>query len=168
LLGDAGRGLPSYLAGRTDLPRWLCDLAHLEWSRVDVFGAVDAPTLARSHLEQLAPADAPSPRLRLVPASAIVPIRFSVDELWAAIEDERGVPAPVPVTRAVLTWRRDRLVVHRTLEEDDAVLLLHLAAGTTFAELCEVLVTLVGEDDAVLRAGTLLLRWADAGILRRP
>jgi hypothetical protein len=167
-VSDAGRRLPSYLADRPDVPAWFGDLARLERARVDVFDAADAATLTRSDLERLAPADAPSLRLQLVPARAIVLIRFSVDELWAAIEDERALPTPVPVVRTVLTWRRDLLVVHRTLDDDEAALVARLAAGTNFADLCEELAILSGEDAAGPRAGALLLRWVEAGVLRRP
>jgi hypothetical protein len=167
-LRDAGRRLSCYLADRADLPAWFSDLARLEWARVDVFDAEDAICLSRADLERLAPTDAPALHLQLVPASAFVPIASSVDELWAAIEDERDRPVPVPVGRTVLAWRRDLLVVHRTLDDDESALIPRLASGTTFADLCEDLAAIIGEDAAASRASTLVLRWAEAWVLRMP
>ena len=83
----------------------------------------------------------------------------NADELWDAIEQGQPPPPAVASPRSVLVWRRGVTVIHRTLDPDEAALAPSLAAGTTFAAICEPL------QDAE-RAVALLLRWLDAAVLR--
>jgi hypothetical protein len=52
-------------------------------------------------------------------------------------------------------------VLHRTLDPDEAQLALTIGRGVSFAEVCEVLGAIHGED-AGPRAAELLLRWLGA------
>ncbi|MFN0247101.1 MAG: putative DNA-binding domain-containing protein [Kofleriaceae bacterium] len=65
--------------------------------------------------------------------------------------------------RVVLVWRRDLIVLHRTLEHDEARIVPLMIAGTTFGAACELL----DEETAAERAIALLVRWLDAQILAR-
>jgi len=102
-----------------------------------------------------------------VPSSVIVPLAWTVDDLWSAIEDEQPTVDPEPASRVVLVWRRDIAVLHRTLDDDEARLALQIAGGASFAAVCEVLGELHG-DDASARAVELLVRWLGAEALAAP
>jgi hypothetical protein len=102
-----------------------------------------------------------------VPASVVVPLAWTVDDLWSAIEDEQPTTEPVEEARVVLAWRRDLSVLHRTLDADEGRLAPMIAQGTSFAALCEVLGELHG-DAASGRAVELLLRWLGGAALRTP
>jgi hypothetical protein len=151
-----------------------------------VFDGPDAEPLSHAALARR-PDELPELVLAWVPASALVRLRWSVDDLWSAIED-RGEPphaceahaapgvgdppaelaSPAPASRGVLVWRRGLEVVHRTLDPDEAELAGWLVPGASFAELCGVLGALHG-DAASGRAVELLVRWLAAGaIVERP
>lgn len=51
--------------------------------------------------------------------------------------------------------------------DDEAALLPSLVTGTPFAQMCEDLVARLGMEDGITRAGALLARWTQAGLLTR-
>ncbi len=160
-LRDAGLDLPAFLA-RTATP-WLAELAELERARIEVFDGPEARPLAQDEVAALDLA-LPDLELRLVPASVLVSLAWTVDDTWSAIEDGATGLVPARAARTVLVWRRGVAVFHRTLERDEAELAPHLVTGIRFAEVCERLATSHG-DDAPVRAIELLLRWLRAEIL---
>jgi len=166
-LRDAGLALPGFLAADAAAPPWAADLARLERARVEVFDAADGSPLTRRAVTTGDPADLPARVLAWVPASAVVPLTWAVDELWSAIEDGAPPAAPAPAARVALVWRRSAVVYHRTLDGDEAVIAGRLARGLTFAEVCASLAD-TGLDDPAARAAELLLRWIDAEALRAP
>lgn len=162
---DAGIRLADYLATRDDLPPWAADLARIERARVEVFDGPDAATLTRDALSQVPIEAFPGVELALVPSSLVVRIAWTVDELWSTIEDEAQNAAPRPCERAVLVWRRELRVVHRTLDDDEAELAQLLARGASAAELSTRLAeraTAAPEQRLV----ELLSRWLEAEALR--
>ena len=165
-LREAGAHLAAFLAAHAGDRPALADLARLERARLEVFDGPDAAPLAREDLAALDPEAFPRLALALVPAGAVVELTTNADDVWDAIEDGREAPpdAPAPDGRAVVAWRRDLVVIHRTLEPDEARALRPLAraGGATFGDVCE---TLAGDAAAVERALALLLRWLDAGML---
>jgi hypothetical protein len=170
-LRELGAALAGHLRTSERAPPWAADLAALERARVDVFDGPDARSL--EHAEVVAAGEAlPELVLTWVPSSAVVPLAWAVDDLWSAIEDGEPVlesmsepmPAPAPGDRTVLVWRRDISVLHRTLDADEARLAHAVAAGASFAAICEVLGELHGEH-ASARAAELLMRWLAGGAL---
>ena len=179
-LREASAALAGFLRGRADVPAWAADLAALERARVEVFDGPDAAPLAQAHAAALGDA-LPDLRLAWVPSSVVVPLAWTVDDLWSAIEDaqppperrspedpeeerEREAREPVAEARVVLVWRRELSVLHRTLDADEARLAPQIAAGTSFAAACEVLGEIHGAE-ASQRAVELLLRWLQAAVL---
>jgi len=165
-LRDAGIALAGHLRAGALAPPWAADLAALERARVEVFDGPDADPLA--HADVVARGDQlPELVLAWVPSSAVVPLAWTVDDLWSAIEDERPTSEPACEARMVLVWRRDTSVLHRTLDADEAALARPIAGGARFADACEVLGQLHG-DDASGRAAELLLRWLQDAALAAP
>ena len=162
-LRDAGLALDSFLRGSDLAPPWAADLARLERARIEVFDGPDAEPLTQDAVAALGDA-LPGLAVSWVPSSVVVPIAWTVDELWSAIEDGEPFTSPVAEDRAILVWRRDVAVLHRTLDADEARLAAPIARGATFAEVCEVLGELHGEA-ASARAVELLLRWLGAAAL---
>ncbi len=168
-----------------DDPRLLADLARLERARIEVFDGPDATALARDDLATMGPEDFPSLPLRLIPASRVVTLETTADDVWDAIENDGqndgqnggqndgqnggqndGLSSDETHAehRVVLVWRRDLKVFHRTLDADEARIVPAMIAGTTFGAACELL----DEATAAERAIELLVRWLDAQILARP
>jgi hypothetical protein len=168
-LRDLGVDLARYLDDAATAPTplappWAGDLARLERARVEVFDGPDHAALTRDHVAALGPEAIADLHLAWVPASAVVPLAWSVDAVWSALVDATTPPAAVAAPRTALVWRRDLEVIHRTLDPDEAAVAPRLVAGATFAEVCGALAELV--DDPAPRALALLLRWLDAAALR--
>ena len=162
-LRDAGLPLPAFLRNVEAAPAWAADLAALERARIEVFDGPDAAPLTQDEVAALGD-ELPGLVLAWVPSSVVVPLAWSVDDVWSAIEDGEPFSEPTPDARVVLVWRRDVAVLHRTLDEDEGRLAPRIAAGARFADICEVLGEIHG-DGASARAVELLLRWLPAAVL---
>jgi hypothetical protein len=165
-LREAGGALAGFLRDGDLAPAWAADLAALERARVEVFDGPDAAPLAQDSVAALGDG-LPELMLSWVPSSVVVPLAWTVDDLWSAIEDEQPVIEPVREPRVVLVWRRELSVLHRTLDSDEGRLAPRIAQGVSFAAVCEVLGELHGPD-ASSRAVELLLRWLQAALLSTP
>jgi hypothetical protein len=165
-LRDTGLDLERFLRGSDLAPPWAADLAALERARVEVFDGPDAEPLTQDAVAALGE-ELPGLGLAWIPSSVVVPLAWTVDDLWSAIEDDAATTEPVAEPRVVLVWRRDVAVLHRTLEADEARLAPRIAQGVSFSDACEVLGELHG-DAASGRAVELLLRWLGAAVLASP
>lgn len=161
---DCGLALSRYLATCGDVPPWSADLAALERAFIEVFDGADSVALSRDALATVPIEHFPEFELRLVPASVLVPLRWTVDALWSSIDDNVARATPVPCKRLVLVWRRDVRVLHRTLDADEAELVALLVRPTSIATLSAKLGELVGEAPEQ-RMAALLARWLDAELL---
>jgi hypothetical protein len=162
-LRDAGLRIPAFLRDTEVAPAWAADLAALERARIEVFDGPDAAPLTQDEVAALGD-ELPGLVLSWVASSVVVPLAWSVDDLWSAIEDEQAFSEPTPEPRVVLVWRRDVAVLHRTLDADEGRLAPQIAAGARFSQICDVLGEIHGED-ASARAVELLLRWLSAAAL---
>jgi hypothetical protein len=163
-LREAGLHLARFLEDQG--PPLHADLARLERARTEVFDGPDAAPMSRDDAAALPPAEFPRLALRLVPASVLVELSTSADEVWDAIEDDRPPPPAAAAPRTVLVWRRDLTVIHRTLDPDEAAALRRVHGGASFGEVCETLAA-AARTDVVSRALELLLRWLDSGAIAR-
>ncbi|MEJ7599929.1 MAG: DNA-binding domain-containing protein [Kofleriaceae bacterium] len=162
-LRDAGDALADYLESRPG--PWMADLARLERARVEVFDGPDSVALTRDDLACVALEQFPDVELRFVRSSALVHVRWAVDELWSSVEDDVEHVVPAKCSRSILVWRRDLQVLHRTLAADEARLAQMLASGASITALSAQLAEL-GADDPDRRIVELLTRWLDAAVLR--
>jgi hypothetical protein len=64
-----------------------------------------------------------------------------------------------------MIWRPERISNFRSLEADEAAMLAALLDGRPFPELCEAIVTHVGENQAAARAAGLLRTWVEEGLI---
>ncbi len=87
-----------------------------------------------------------------------------MDDLWTEIEDETSRTPPVRCERTVLVWRRELRVLHRTLDDDEALLVREVVHGETLAHLSAQLAGSTGLQPEQ-RMVELLGRWLDAAIL---
>lgn len=161
-LRHAGRHLPAFVATHPidALPPWAADLARLEWARVDAFDAPDAEPLGKADLHAIAPADWATIRFAPIPALSVVACEWPVHDVWA---DPAGCrPEPLPTILRV--WRQDHRVFHARVDALEAEALARLLAGEPFAIVCDVFGALAPEE-AASRAGGLLARWVEDGLL---
>ena len=174
-----GASLPGFVERHALAERrpWLGELAALEWARVDVFDRADAEVLSREALAAVAPEAFAELPLAPVPACALVPAAWAVEELWRALEARSSAdgasrePAPPPraaAAHAILVWRRGVVVHHRAVEATERRALEALLAGTTFGALCGALGEALGSDEAAAAlAARCLGQWLADDLLAR-
>ncbi len=174
---------------------WLGDLARLEWARIDVFDAADAPALTREEMTAGAAASG-DVSLRLIPACRLLGLDWGVAPVWRQVEaahaGEEGAhathsaavegsshacfPEPLevapPARRAtgILVWRRRLGVLHRTVERDERACLEALSGGAaSLAALGQILLEARDGEDveaATRRLAGLVSEWLQAELLQ--
>ena len=155
-----GRCLADFLRSRppADAPLWVPDLARLEWARVDVFDAPDAPPIGMDHLRTLPETEWPAAPLRAIPALKVVESDWPLHTIW---RDGGDVPAARTTLRV---WRQDGAVYHCAVDPLERAALERLRAGACFGEICETLADL-DPAEAPTEAGALLARWIEDGLV---
>ncbi len=165
-----GDKLPQYLAGTApwrDAPA-LAELAGFEWALASCFDAADARPVEAPAIGAIAPTDWPGMTLAFHPSLRVFVSRWTVPELWNALETARDdAPAPKPSLRQkpvpFVLWRHEAQTLFRSLPDDEAAVLASAREGQAFASLCELLAAFVPEDQAGNRAAALLLGWVQQG-----
>jgi hypothetical protein len=144
---------------------FLADLARLEWARLAVFDAPDAPPLHADALRRIAPGDWPSLTFRLVPAVECLQSAWPVHELWAAAEG--GLPEGVQrAETAVRVWRDGFMVYQSSMDAREQRALACVVGGEPFAAVCSALEAVTSRpEEAAREAAELVLRWVEDGIL---
>lgn len=165
-----GEPLPAFLASHplSGTRPYLSDLAALEWARSDVFQQLDTPPLDRAALGAVPPEAWAGLTLLPIAALHVVRARWNVAALWRRLEDGEAVePGSVEARdQAILVWRLDLVVHHRSLEEDEARALEALVARATFAEVCEAIAGGGGDVEAAAeRAAGFLGSWLEDELL---
>jgi hypothetical protein len=149
------------------------DLARMDWALRAAFDAADAPTVGREALAGLAPEDFAAMKLAAHPSVQQVRLDWAIEAAWRALREhdpdsgaEPELPAPQEDPHTLLAWRHGLETVWRSVEPVETALLQGLAAGETFAELCERAAAI--EDDAMepaQRAASTLAQWLDEGLI---
>jgi hypothetical protein len=144
------------------------EMARFEWLLGEAFDAPDASPVAAADLMALPPEAwetltfAPLPSLRRAIFGFEVPRAWQRrDDVEAGDLEVEAAPAPTPW----MIWRPERVSSFRSLEADEAVMLDAMIEGRSFPELCEKIVTHVGEDQAAARAASLLRAWVEEGVI---
>lgn len=94
VLAEYGAGFPAFVGGYAaarDLP-YLADMARLDWALNVAFHSPEAPRLAATDLEGLAPDGLLGLTLELAPGVALVQSTFPIDRIWQASQPGVGVP----------------------------------------------------------------------------
>ncbi len=158
-----GRDMAAFFHRRAGLPRYLGDLARLEWARLEVFDAPDTEPLTAGGLRRVAPEDWPQLRFLPSPALAVIRAGWRVHEIWAGAD-----PAAIAAAPTVLrVWRaEDYTVFHAPMDARATEALDRLIAGEPFAAICGAFADLVPHE-AAREATALLARWIEDGIIAR-
>jgi hypothetical protein len=143
------------------------ETAELAWIEQALGEAFVGPDADRVTQEQIAAADWDTAVLRFTPTLDQAPLTTNATALWAAMEAGETPPGAetLDTPGAVLVWRHDHVSRFRAIEREELDVLLLARAGTSFADLCAVLVDALGADQGVGRAGQLLGNWIAEGMI---
>lgn len=144
-----GQPFPAFLKGH-EIP-WLADLAVLEWAWADAFQAENSPVLERESLASLGPDQWAGVSFTLVPGVHVLESDWDLFTLWDHL-DQR----PAEQRQTLLVYREDNLAAFHVVAAEDVPALKALAAGKSFAEVCEAAVAGDDMDAAAHRAARVL------------
>lgn len=141
----------------------LAEMAALEWALGLAFDAADDPIVDFAEVAALAPTAWPSLRLRLHASLQRRMLSRDVDTIRRALDRGEAIPSLAELTSPQhwAAWRKDSVVRHRRLEDDEAASLDAVAQGASFAELCARLCEWHAPDAVAARAAVLLRRWIE-------
>lgn len=172
-----GDRLPAFMATRDDLVPHpaLVDLARMEWALRGAFDAADAPSLCANDLAAVAPADWPALVFAPLPSLQLVAMEWNVEPVWRALQAQRepdgltepDLPEPEALPHDLLVWRPGLETRWRALDAMPARLLRCALRGESFADLCALAASEVGDAQAALQAASLLRDWVGDGLFRR-
>jgi len=172
-LRDFGCHLPGFVAdliqqdaGYREMP-WLRELALFEWTLGQAFDAADAPAFTEQDMAAI-PYQA-WPELRFLPHPSVhrLDLEWNIPEMWQALTDDQPiqVTAVRDKTSPWLVWREQLVMRFRSMQIDEQKAFDALRVGRCFNDVCEVLVTLMSEDEVPLRAAGLLKGWIAQGLI---
>jgi hypothetical protein len=165
-----GAGLADFLAATPpfDGSPSVAEMARFEWAMGEAFDAPNAQPVTAEALMSLAPEVWETLSFSPLPSLRRLTLTFDVPQAWQRRDEQQPgdlevEPTAEPVEWAI--WRPERMTNFRSLESDEALLLDALAEGRPFPDLCEAIVPMVGEDQAMARAAGLLRVWVEGGMI---
>lgn len=144
---------------------FLSDLARLERALIDVFHAADTVPLDAEQMRAIPPADWPTMKLTLSPASLILELQWDVAAILKAVEQGEELSHPARDDISMLVWRNRNRVYHRAIDSAERDELEAIAKGTTFAEICEMIASNVDVGDPAVAINQRLETWLRDGLL---
>lgn len=164
-----GQSLPAFLRATSpyDLTPWLADVAQFEWSITLAFDAADQDSLSFDQVAALDPAAWPTARFGFHPSLQRLGLGSNAPVLRKAADEEQPPPAPELSGEPAqwMLWRKELLVLYRSLAVDEAWALDAACEGSDFTRLCEGLCEWVEPDQAAARLAGLLRTWVDEGLI---
>ncbi len=141
------------------------ELAWLDWAMRRAFDGPDAEPVGSAQLAVLSPDEWDQARLVLHPTLVHREVVTNVGALWASLDAGAPVmPPPLTGPMSLRVWRKGWQPHFRMIPAEEGVALQAIAAGQTFAALCEDMGR-DGSQDAPIRAGRLLAVWLEDGLI---
>jgi len=162
--------LPEYLATIApfiEVPI-LAEIASLERLMLTAFDAAEAEVLSLETFQSIPPEQWPDMKLVFHPSVHIFTANWNSVESWQAIKQEN---TPEPATQFEqreywLIWRgSDHLTQFRSLPEVAWLMLNAFQQGKCFADICEMMLDYLAEEDIGIRAVTILKTWLEYGVV---
>lgn len=164
-----GDRLPSFLTSWDEYNdvEYLSELATVEWTMTLVFDAADASVLQLDDVVAIPPEAWVDMRLEPHPSLHVLPLSWNVMAIWHALSEKQVPPAPVQgKTVTWMFWRSALVNRFCSLSVEEAWAVEAVCQGKAFGEICEGLCQWVDEDEAAMRAASLLKGWLSEGLLK--
>ncbi|WP_395404434.1 putative DNA-binding domain-containing protein [Pseudoduganella sp. UC29_106] len=134
------------------------DLAWIEQSLGTAFVAGDAQPITAADLANV---NWDTARLQFTPTLLTTQASTNAADIWWAMQEGTQHPdgEMLPESRGLQVWRRGFTSCLRTLDPLEYDALMHAQSNGSFPSLCEMLITRLGEEQGVAKAGELLADW---------
>jgi len=142
----------------------IAELAWLDWSLRRAF---DGPNADAVKPEALARVDWDHAVLIFVPTLAMGEVATNSAAIWGALAEEKTPPAAerLAIPATIRIWRNDLTPKYRTIESFEQRALVLAMAGSSFADLCTLLMENGDADQAAQNVGAALARWLQDGLI---
>lgn len=142
----------------------VAELAWLECALEEAFVAQDAQAIAAQQLEGV---DWDRAILLFTPTLDLAPLSTNATAIWAALAADEVPPHAemLPEAGAMLVWRSDQVSRFRAIDQIEEQALLAARAGRPFADLCEAMIAMHGQERGIAKAGQLLGQWLADGLV---
>lgn len=144
---------------------YLSELASLEWALELAFDAADAPLVSIEQINAISPEQWASMTLEFHPSVSRLSFSWNVTLLWKNLIEQKTKIIPEKITTEVLVWRENLMAQFSSLSPEEAWAIDMAMKGANFGEICEGLCQWVTEEEAGLRAASLLKDWMMAELI---
>ena len=163
------RHLPDFLKNDCSFRRnpEVAEMALLEWALSHVFDGPDVPLVTMAGISSISPDKFAGVCFDLVPTMQQIKVTTNVTSLWASLKCGETPPSPedLETPADVLVWRQANTSRFRILGPEEAMALICVQEGMSFAHVCEMIAVHDSPDDAALRAAGYLRAWIEAEII---
>jgi hypothetical protein len=164
-----GGELPDFLRSSEEYRQYpvLADMADFELAIATAFDAADGPVLLIEDIARVAPEAWGEMRFRPHASVQRVELDWNVVPLWKAVKEESEGEQPAKNAAPVhwVVWRADLRTLFRSMPDDESAAFDALRKGSSFGEICEVLLEWHEAELVAMRAAELLKQWTQAGML---
>ena len=145
----------------------LAELAGFEWMQGLSFDAPDAEPIAPAAVAAVEPEQWPGLRFAFHPSVHRGDFAWNVHELWAALQEDRPLPAPrrEATVRHWVFWRSGGRNAYASLDDPQAVAIDAARDGADFATVCEALCEWCDPETVPERAAAELKGWLQEGMV---
>lgn len=164
-LSEYGAGFPQSLRTLFPADPEVADLAWLDWSLRRAFDGPNADAIAP---QALAAVDWDNAVLHFLPTLTVGEVVTNCAAIWGALGEEQTPPGAerLPAPAAIRVWRSDLTPRYRSIENFEHRALILAMAGSSFADLCNLLTENGDREATVLRIGGVLASWLQDGLIR--
>lgn len=165
-----GEHMSTYLASNEPYYRYsyLREMAKLEWMFIEAFDAADAQAVSEDDAAAVPPQQWPELTLTLHPSVRQFDYYWNILPVWKAAAEGSNLPELVRLNSKAccIVWRHELMTRYRSMDADEAIVMVAVQAGENFAGLCERLAELGMEPEHVpLRAAGILKTWLASGMV---
>jgi len=146
---------------------YLAELAKLEWTMTLTFDATDHCLITMEDISNLSPEAWTDMRLIAHPSAHLIEFSWNVVQIWQDLSQEKIPVDPIQneIPISWVFWRKDLVNQYCSLPQDESFAMNAMLKGMTFGEICEGLCQWVNEDEAAMRAASLLKGWIVSGLI---
>ncbi len=164
-----GDQLPTFLSQQdpyNDYP-YLAELARFEWTMASVFDAADGEVITIEAMQHIPPEAWETMQLQMHPSVRRLSLNWNAVQIWQMMSDDETPVEPIQTEAAVdwVVWRAQFMTHFSSLTPDEAWAIDAMQNQLTFGELCAGLCQWVSEQDAGVRAASLLKGWITSGFI---
>lgn len=163
-LGEYGVGFPQTLCTLFPADPEVAELAWLDWTLRRAFDGPNADAIAPQALSAV---NWDNAVLHFLPTLSVGEVSTNCAAIWGALGEEQTPPAAerLPVPAAIRVWRSDLTPRYRSIENFEHRALILAMAGSSFADLCNLLTENGDREETVQRVGSALASWLQDGLV---